>query len=54
MADRPRPTDLAGVIFFRDEWHSALFKTRLIALGIFIGASLLGAWAHAQVEMRGY
>lgn len=50
MADRPQPTGLGGLILYRDEWHSALFKTRLIALGLFVGASFVGAWAHAQVE----
>ena len=50
MTDTPRPTDLGGLILYRDEWHSALFKTRLIAIGLLIGSSLVGAWAHAQVE----
>jgi hypothetical protein len=53
MADRPQPTNLGGLILYRDEWHSALFKTRLIAVGLFIGASFVGAWAHAQVELGG-
>ena len=53
MADRPQPTDLGGLILYRDEWHSALFKTRLIAVGLFIGASFVGAWAHAQLEFSG-
>lgn len=52
MADKPQPSNLGGLLLYRDEWHSALFKTRLIAIGLLIGASFVGAWAHAAVEYR--
>lgn len=50
MADSAQPNDLGGLILLRDKWHSALLKTRFIAVGLFVGASFVGAWAHAQIE----
>ena len=52
MADKPIPGDLAGASLYVDAWHSALFKTRLIAIGIFILCSFVGAFAHGVVEQR--